>query len=112
MTDTTIVTETVKLSRPLKTHDGDKTVLTLREPTAKLFFDYGEAFKVKVTIGDDGKQHIDFTFNDSIMKKYLSSMTGVDDLVLSDLRAADYVELRGRAAWMVVGVSGSNPSET
>ena len=34
-------TETFKLSRPLKTHSGEITALTLREPTAGAFIDYG-----------------------------------------------------------------------
>jgi hypothetical protein len=104
-------TETVTLSQPLKTHGGDVTSLTLKEPTAKSFFDHGEPFKVRV-ISDDAGDRIDFEFFNGVFKKFLCDMTGLDDLILSGLRASDFMALRSRAAQMIIGVTGQNPTAT
>jgi hypothetical protein len=110
MTDTT---RTVTLSRPLKTHDGDVTSLKLTEPTARLFFQHGEGFKMKVTRDEQTDAvSVDFDFNNTVFGKYLADMTGLDDIVLGKLRAADYMHLRTQAAHMIVGLTGENPSET
>ena len=106
-----MTTETVTLSQPLKTHGGDVTSITLKEPTAKSFFDHGEPFKARV-ISDDAGDRIDFEFFNSVFKKFLSDMTGLDDLVLSALRAADFLALRSRAAQMIIGMAGTNPTAT
>lgn len=103
--------ETVTLSQPLKTHSGDVTSLTLKEPAAKSFFDHGEPFKFRVT-GGEGEQQIEFDYFNSVFKKFLSDMTGLDDLVLSGLRAADFLTLRTRASHMILGIAGSNPTAT
>lgn len=107
MTDTT---ETVTLSKPLKTHSGEVTAITLKEPTARSY-DHGEPFKVR-PISDDSGGGFDFDFNNVVFKKFLSDMTGYDDLVLSGLRASDYLALRWRAAQMIIGVAGANPTDT
>jgi hypothetical protein len=109
MTDTTQI---VKLSRPLKTHSGDVNEITLKEPTARSFFSHGEPFKVKVTTDDKGESLVDFDFFNGVISKFLTDMTGVDDVVLSSLRAVDYVNLRTRAAHMIIGVAGTDPIET
>jgi hypothetical protein len=49
------LTETFKLSRPLKTHSGELAELTLQEPTARAFVAYGEPFTLKPVKGDDGE---------------------------------------------------------
>ena len=108
MTDNT---ETVTLSKPLKTHGGEVTSLTLKEPQARSFFEHGEPFKVRV-ISDESGDRIDFDFNNAVCKKFLSDMTGVDDIILGTLRASDFMTLRSRAAQMIIGVAGTNPSET
>jgi hypothetical protein len=104
-------TETVKLSRPLKTHGGDVSEITLKEPTARSFFSHGEPFKVRVLSDDKGESHVDFDFFNNVFAKFLVDMTGLDDIVLSSLRAVDYVSLRTRAAHMIIGVAGANPTE-
>lgn len=109
MTDTT---ETITLSKPLKTHDGEVTSLKLKEPEARSFFDHGEPFKVRVINDETNGDRIDFEFNNSVFKKFLTDMTGVDDILLGKLRAADFMALRTRAAHMIIGVTGTNPSET
>lgn len=108
MTDTQIV----KLSRPIKTHSGEVSEITLKEPTARSFFTHGEPFKVKVLTDDKGESLIDFEFFNSIIVKFLADMSGLDDIVLSGLRAVDYVSLRARAAHMIIGVAGTNPTAT
>jgi Phage tail assembly chaperone proteins, E, or 41 or 14 len=104
--------ETVTLSRPVKAHGGEISEIKLKEPTARSFFQHGEAFKVKVTTDDAGASNVEFEYNNAIMAKFLSDMAGLDDIVLSTLRASDYMQLRTRAAYMIIGVSGQNPSET
>jgi hypothetical protein len=103
-------TQTVKLSRSLKTHGGDVNEITLKEPLARSFFNHGEPFKVKVLTDDKGESLVDFEFFNNVISKFLVDMTGLDDLVLSSLRAVDYVSLRARAAHMIIGVAGANPT--
>lgn len=105
-------TETIKLSRPIKSHGGEVNEVTLKEPTARLFFSHGEAFKVKVSTDEAGQSNVEFDYNNAIMSKFLADMSGLDDIVLSTLRASDYMHLRTRAAYLIVGVTGQNPSET
>ncbi|MBO0123959.1 phage tail assembly protein, partial [Streptococcus pneumoniae] len=95
--------EIVTLSKPLKTHGGEVTTITLKEPTARSFFDHGEPFKVRV-ISDDSGDRIDFDFNNAVCKKFLADMSGIDDLLLATLRASDFIALRSRAAQMIMGV--------
>ena len=105
-------TETVTLSRPIKTHDGEVSEIKLKEPTARSFFSHGEPFKVKVLTDDKGESCVDFDFNNAVLSKFLADMTGLDDLILSKLRAVDYVQLRARAAHMIIGVAGTDPIVT
>jgi hypothetical protein len=112
MTDSTDSTETVKLSRPIKGHGGEVNEITLKEPLARSFFNHGEPFKVKVLTDDKGESQVDFDFNNTVFAKFLADMTGLDGIVLSSLRAVDYVSLRARAAHMIIGVSGTNFTET
>lgn len=109
MTDNT---QTVKLSRAIKTHDGEVSEIKLKEPTARSFFTHGEPFKVKVTSDEKDETRVDFDFNNAVVSKFLTDMTGLDDLLLSSLRAVDYVRLRSQAAHMIIGVAGSDPTET
>jgi hypothetical protein len=104
-------TETVTLSQPLKTHGGEVTTITLKEPTAKSFFDHGEPLKTRV-VSDDAGDRFEFDFFNSVLKKFLTDMTGLDDLVLSGLAAADYLNLRWRAGLMITGMAGKNPTST
>jgi hypothetical protein len=101
-------TETVKLSRSIKTHNGEVSEIALKEPTARSFFSHGEPFKVKILTDDKGESLIDFDFNNAVVAKFLADMTGQDDIILSSLRAVDYVQLRTRAAQMILGVTGTN----
>src|SRR5258707_15281647 len=99
-------TETVTLSRPIKSHNGEISEITLKEPTARSFFSHGEPFKVKV-LTDDSGTILEFDFFNSVIAKFLTDMTGHDDIILSSLRAADFIHLRSRAAYMIIGVAGT-----
>jgi tail assembly chaperone E/41/14-like protein len=101
-----------KLSSPIKTHNGEVSEVKLKEPTARSFFSHGEPFKVKVLSDDKGESLVDFDFNNAVFAKFLADMTGLDDIVLSSLRAVDYVQLRTRASHMIIGVAGTNPTVT
>jgi hypothetical protein len=103
--------DVVTLSKPLKTHDGEVTSLKLKEPEAHSFFDHGEPFKVRV-ISDGTGDRVDFEFYNAVFKKFLTDMTGIDDILLGKLRAADFMALRTRAAHMIIGVAGLNPIAT
>jgi hypothetical protein len=102
---------TISLSAPLKTHDGDKMEITVNEPRAKSFFDHGEPFKTRV-VTDGHKDRIEIDYNNSILRKFLQDMTGIDDLVLGGLRARDFYALRNAATDLIFGVAGENPTPT
>lgn len=107
-------TQTLSLSTPLKTHDGELSVLTLREPNAGAFIDYGEPFKVHARKDDDGEPNgVDIEYNNKVMAKWLLSMIveKLDEIVLKGLSARDYYQLRGKATDIVLlGVGDSNPT--
>ena len=107
MTDST---EIVTLSRPVKGHGGEVSEITLKEPTARSFFNHGEPFKVRVTVDDKGESDVNFDFFNSVIAKFLVDMSGLDEIVLSSLRAVDYVSVRTRAAHMIMGIAGTNPT--
>ena len=101
----------VTLSKPLKTHDGEKSVIILKEPKAKLFFDHGEPFKAKVTTDQNDKTNIEFDYNNPIMARFMAAMSGIDDLILGDLTASDYLTLRVKATYFIMGMVGADPIE-
>jgi hypothetical protein len=106
------MTETVTLTRPIKTHKGEISEITLSEPTARSFFNHGEPFKVKVLSDEKGESLVDFVFFNDVVAKFLVDLTGLDEIVLSSLRAVDYMNLRTKAAHMIIGAAGSNPTAT
>lgn len=110
MTDTT--DNVVTLSKPLKTHSGEVSSLTLKDPEANSFFNHGEPFKVRVISDEANGDRVDFEFNNAVFKKFLADMTGVDEILLGRLRAVDFLTLRTRAAHAIIGVAGLNPIVT
>ncbi|MGY3514173.1 hypothetical protein [Bradyrhizobium lupini] len=109
-----MTTETFTLSRPLKTHNGDVLALTLQEPTAGAFVDYGEPFTLKPRKGDNGEADgVTFVYdNNKAFMRFLVDMIaekGVDDLVLKSLSASDFQRLRGIATNIILlGVPDKN----
>ena len=109
-----MTTETFTLSRPLKTHNGDLTALTIQEPTARAFVAYGEPFTLKPVKGDDGEPAgVQFVYdNNKAFMGFLVDMVaekGVDDLLLQSLSASDFHRLRSLATNIILlGVQDKN----
>lgn len=107
-------TETFKLSRPLKTHNGELTELTIQEPTARAFVTYGEPFTLKPVKGEDGEPAgVSFIYdNNKAFLGFLVDMVaekGVDDLLLQALSASDFHRLRSLATNIILlGVQAEN----
>lgn len=111
-----MTTETFSLSRPLKTHGGDLTALTLQEPTAGAFVDYGEPFTLKPRKGEDGEQDgVTFVYdNNKAFMRFLVDMIaekGIDEIVLKGMSASDFQRLRGLATNIILlGVQDQRPT--
>lgn len=108
--------ETFSLSRPLKTHSGDLTTLTLQEPTAGAFVDYGEPFTLTPRKGEgDEPDGVTFVYdNNKAFVRFLVDMIaekGIDDLILRGLTASDFQRLRSVATNIILlGVGDKNPT--
>lgn len=102
MTD--ISEKTVSLIKPIVTHKGEVSELTLREPTAGAFVKHGQPFKVRVKDGD-----FELDFFDKPTMGFLAECSGHDELVLSALSARDYMKARTALAHLVLGIVGENP---
>jgi hypothetical protein len=109
-----MTTETFKLSRPIKSHNGELNELTIQEPTARAFVVYGEPFALKTVKGDDGEPvGVQFVYdNNKAFMGFLVDMVvekGVDDLLLQSLTASDFHRLRSLASNIIlVGVQDKN----
>jgi hypothetical protein len=109
----TATTETFALSRPLKTHAGELTALTLQEPTARAFIEYGEPFSMKPRRDESGEvDGVSFVYdNNKAFVRFLADMIveKVDDLILASLSASDFQRLRGLATNIILaGVPDKN----
>lgn len=108
--------ETFNLSRPLKTHSGELTALTLQEPTAGAFVDYGEPFTLKPRNREDGEQDgVTFVYdNNKAFMRFLVDMIaekGIDEIVLKGMSASDFQRLRGLATNIILlGVQDQRPT--
>ncbi|MDR3421971.1 MAG: phage tail assembly protein [Xanthobacteraceae bacterium] len=80
---------TVTLSRPLKTHRGDVSEITLKEPTAASFL-RAKADPYRLRFYDD---KVEYIFDPVACMSFLCDMTGFDSLVLEALPAHDFKEL-------------------
>lgn len=109
-----MTTETFRLSRPLKTHSGELATLTLQEPTAGAFVDYGEPFTLKPRKGEDGEPDgVSFVYdNNKAFMRFLVDMIaekGIDEIVLKGISASDFQRLRGAATNIILlGVPDKN----
>ena len=98
-------TETFTLSRPLKTHSGDISALTLKEPTAGAIIDYGDPFTLKPRYNAAGEQDgFTYEFHNKILVQFLVDMIAesVDDLLLKGISTSDFLQLRARAAHLIM----------
>ncbi|KYK44305.1 hypothetical protein A1D31_36780 [Bradyrhizobium liaoningense] len=111
-----MTTQTFTLSRPLKTHNGEVLTLTLQEPTAGAFIDYGEPFTLKPRKNDDGEPDgATFVYdNNKAFVRFLVDMIaekGVDDLILKSISASDFQRLRAIATNIILlGVQDERPT--
>jgi hypothetical protein len=108
-----MATETFKLSRPIKTHNGELTELTIQEPTARAFVNYGEPFTLKTVKGDDGEPAgVSFVYdNNKALMGFLVDMVveKVDDLLLQSITSSDFHRLRSLATNIILlGVQDKN----
>ncbi len=86
------MTEKLPLSKPLKTHDGEVSELTLRELTAA---DIVQAKSPPLKfITQDGEQVAEYRY-DVIMQLAVKA-TGIDDIVLGRLAPKDFHALSSR----------------
>ncbi|MGA2494260.1 MAG: phage tail assembly protein [Roseiarcus sp.] len=98
---------TITLSRPLRTHKGDLSELTLKEPTAGTFF---RAKRDPYTVKFEDEKAI-YTFDPVACMFFLSEMTGLDQITLEALSAGDFSAMRWRMVGIINrGVGGKNPS--
>lgn len=111
-----MTTETFNLSRPLKTHSGELATLTLQEPTAGAFVDYGEPFTLKPRKGVDGEPDgVSFVYdNNKAFMSFLVDMIaekGLDGLILKGMSTSDFLRLRGLATNIILlGVQDQRPT--
>ena len=101
---------TVSLTTPITTHSGPTSTITLKEPKARSFFEHGEPFKMRV-LSEGDKDRVEFEYNHKILAKFLSDMSGIDDITLGSVSASDYFLLRNAATNLIIGIAGSDPTE-
>jgi hypothetical protein len=92
--DEAIITDpyTLKLSVPLRTHQGMVHELKLREPIAADYFEVGRVpFDVR---GDDDNRRITIDFK--LMKEWAARLTGHDEIILGQLSAKDWLGIAAR----------------
>jgi|GEM_PF-1747572 len=112
-----MTTQTFKLSRPLTTHQGEVLSLTLQQPTAGAFVDYGEPFGTAQHWNKNGDPDgVTFVWNNN--KNFMNFLVdmiaekGIDDLILKGLSASDFYVLRDRAARIILGGIGDDKDPT
>lgn len=80
----------ITLSRPISTHDGDKSVLNLRAPTLSDYMSHGD---IDVPIATDFVNGVATTLrahtDREALIKWAAALTGLDRVVLGQLSAAD-----------------------
>ncbi|OAF14123.1 hypothetical protein [Bradyrhizobium neotropicale] len=108
-----MTTATFKLSSPLKTHDGVVNELNLRTPKARLIVKHGDPFTIRPVKNDKGEtESHEYVYDNKSMLQFAADMTGVDDLILSDLSVSDFMRLRGAITNIILElVPDKNPSE-
>jgi len=101
---------TLKLSSPLKTHDGEVTELKLKEPKARLAVKYADPFQIRPM--KDRDDQLEYIFNNAAVSQYASEMSGLDELILAELSVGDFYLLRQKIANIILGlVPDRNPLE-
>jgi len=99
-----------KLSRALHTHGGDVTELKLKEPAARTFL-RAKADPYRVRFVDD---RAEYEFDSAACATFLCDMTGLDQIIIESLPAADFMALRWKMVEVIaMGLGGAdkNPSQ-
>jgi hypothetical protein len=97
-------TATIKLSKPITTHAGLLDTLKVSTPAAKLVIQTGVPFEWR----NDENDNPFVVFNDRLCMKYLSAMTGRDELELEDLSAPDWIKARNKVLVAMNKFVGAN----
>lgn len=97
------MTVTVPLSKPLKSHDGEITKLTLRDMTASdIVQSRIPPFKL-VESSDETEKHAEYRYD--IIMQLASRLSGVDDIILGGMSAKDFHAV-SKAVVMIWNASG------
>jgi hypothetical protein len=86
-------TTSFTLSNPLRTHDGEVTELSLRQPLARSFIKAGVPFNTVTENSEDGTQKVEFRFNTKAMFVFLADMSGLDEIILGKIAGSDVMPL-------------------
>ena len=84
---------TFALSSPLKTHDGEINELKLKYPKARAFIRVGVPFTNIVERTEDGATRTSLNFDAKKMMAFVADMSGVDDVILSNMEGQDVMPL-------------------
>lgn len=84
--------DVLKLVNPLVTHAGSITELKIATPSAKTIIQTGVPFEWR----QDENDNAYVVYNDRLCMKYLSAMTGRDELELEDIIAGDWIAARNK----------------
>ena len=95
----------VPLSGKLLTHKGLVKELELKAPKARAFAKFGEPFKVRHV-----KDSVEIDYSNDSMLNFLADMSGVDIILLGDLDASDYRNVRDQATPLIMGLAGDHPT--
>lgn len=81
--------KTINLTKGVETHDGLKSTIDIREPTAG---DYIEVNKLPFTIRGNGENaQIDIDFK--LGAKWAERLTGLDEILISKMNKKDFVAI-------------------
>lgn len=90
--------KTLRLSSAIKSHAGEIRELKLREPIAADYIEIGKLpFNVR---GDAADRRVEMDFK--LMAQWASRLSGHDELVISQLKAEDWLELVGRVNALLI----------
>ena len=83
---------TIKLKRPIETHQGPVHELTLKDPGAEVVLKHGLPYKQKFGLDDDRTPTgMEVEFDMAKMAYYVEAMTGIDTVSLGQMSAIDMI---------------------
>lgn len=90
------VVKTITLTKEITGHNGKINKLELREPSGKIVMRRGLPYATIVIPGNEEEgepDKIEIKQNPKMMAEYAAEMSGVDTLVLEQMKVADIVSL-------------------